>query len=54
MSNRDTLKNLILYCAEKFIDEYDLTQEQIIAIDNFADLMLEQLDILQDKIKEKK
>ena len=50
---KEYLKKLIIYSAEEFINESEITQEDICLIDSFADFMLQQVDTIQ-LIKETK
>lgn len=45
----DFLRKYIIYCADLYVKEYDCTEEQIQAIDSFADVMLQNLEIRRDK-----
>lgn len=41
------LKKLIIYSADEFINEREVTEDDICLIDNFADFMLQQIDTIQ-------
>ena len=50
----EIFKKFIIHCADIYVNDNDLTDDQIIVIDNFASEMLNQLDILTDLLKIKK
>jgi len=44
---KDYLKKLIIYSAEEFINESDVSEDEICLIDTFADFILQQVDTIQ-------
>lgn len=49
MNGHDILKQLIIATASEYVEEHDLTQEHIILLDDFADSLLYNLDLLLEK-----
>lgn len=49
MNGHDILKQLIIATASEYVEEHDLTQEHVILIDDFADSLLYNLDLLLEK-----
>lgn len=46
------LRKLIIHVADIYVQDHDLTEEQIILLDDFADVLLQELDLITEKAKD--
>lgn len=49
MNAKEFLKQMIITTAEEYIEDHDLTNEHIILLDDFADALLYNLEILLER-----